>query len=164
MGREAWDDKGGLIKKGAVETTERDQDHVPEVKVLTTSGMLAVPTTAETKEQDARYETEESPDVDEEVEENEPLSQEGLSDAGYGVSEKSQEEEEEQRENSGWKRDASWMGGALSLMRGGASQRDVRVTPRAQRGEMHAGNVVIGDTAFEVARCVVIVLAEWFRR
>eukprot|EP00408_Alexandrium_pacificum_P024763 CAMPEP_0171192326 /NCGR_PEP_ID=MMETSP0790-20130122/19814_1 /TAXON_ID=2925 /ORGANISM="Alexandrium catenella, Strain OF101" /LENGTH=52 /DNA_ID=CAMNT_0011657485 /DNA_START=66 /DNA_END=220 /DNA_ORIENTATION=- len=34
--REIWDEKGGLIKKGAAEIAERDQDHVPEVKVLTT--------------------------------------------------------------------------------------------------------------------------------
>ena len=31
--REIWDEKGGLIKKGAAEIAERDQDHVPEVKV-----------------------------------------------------------------------------------------------------------------------------------
>merc|ERR1712137_843205 len=42
------DEKGGLIKKGAAEIAERDQDHVPEVKVLTTLGMFAVPVTAET--------------------------------------------------------------------------------------------------------------------
>merc|ERR1712117_702296 len=46
--REIWDEKGGLIKKGAAEIAERDQDHVPEVKVLTTLGMFAVPVTAET--------------------------------------------------------------------------------------------------------------------
>merc|ERR1711974_518732 len=46
--REIWDEKGGLIKKGAAEMGERDQDHVPEVKVLTTLGMFAVPVTAET--------------------------------------------------------------------------------------------------------------------
>merc|ERR1711924_358287 len=46
--REIWDEKGGLIKKGAAEIAERDQDHVPEVKVLTTWGMFAVPVTAET--------------------------------------------------------------------------------------------------------------------
>merc|ERR1712061_758408 len=46
--REIWDEKGGLIKKGASEIAERDQDHVPEVKVLTTLGMFAVPVTAET--------------------------------------------------------------------------------------------------------------------
>merc|ERR1712232_828467 len=34
--------------KGAAEIAERDQDHVPEVKVLTTLGMFAVPCTAET--------------------------------------------------------------------------------------------------------------------
>ena len=45
--REIWDEKGGLIKKGAAEIAERDQDHVPEVKVLTTLGMFAVPVTAE---------------------------------------------------------------------------------------------------------------------
>merc|ERR1711877_108243 len=28
--REIWDEKGGLIKKGAAEIAERDQDHVPE--------------------------------------------------------------------------------------------------------------------------------------
>ncbi|CAE7733266.1 Glrx [Symbiodinium sp. KB8] len=33
---------------GAAEIAERDQDHVPEVKVLTTLGMFAVPVTAET--------------------------------------------------------------------------------------------------------------------
>merc|ERR1712170_178403 len=46
--REIWDEKGGLIKKGAAEIAERDQDHVPEVKMLTTLGMFAVPVTAET--------------------------------------------------------------------------------------------------------------------
>ena len=29
-----WDEKGGRIKKGVAEIAERDQDHVPEVKVL----------------------------------------------------------------------------------------------------------------------------------
>jgi len=46
--REIWDEKGGLIKKGAAEIAERDSDHVPEIKVLTTLGMFAVPCTAET--------------------------------------------------------------------------------------------------------------------
>ena len=46
--REIWDEKGGLIKKGAAEIAERDQDHIPEVKVLTTLGMFAVPVEAET--------------------------------------------------------------------------------------------------------------------
>merc|ERR1712032_1614696 len=46
--REIWDEKGGLIKKGAAEIAERDSDHVPEVKILTTLGMFAVPVTAET--------------------------------------------------------------------------------------------------------------------
>jgi hypothetical protein len=46
--REIWDERGGLFKKGAAEIAERDQDHVPEVKVLTTLGMFAVPCTAET--------------------------------------------------------------------------------------------------------------------
>merc|ERR1712061_724998 len=46
--REIWDEKGGLIKKGAAEIAERDQDHVTEVKVLPTLGMFAVPVTAET--------------------------------------------------------------------------------------------------------------------
>lgn len=46
--REIWDEKGGLIKKGAAAIAERDQDHVPEVKVLTTLGTFAVPVTAET--------------------------------------------------------------------------------------------------------------------
>merc|ERR1711988_308929 len=43
-----WDDKGGLIRKGAAEIASQDQGHVPEVKVLTTLGMFAVPCTAET--------------------------------------------------------------------------------------------------------------------
>merc|ERR1711953_311333 len=47
--REIWDEKGGLIKKGAAEIAERDQDHVPEVKVLTTLGMFSVPVSAETE-------------------------------------------------------------------------------------------------------------------
>merc|ERR1712072_1531632 len=46
--REIWDEKGGLIKKGAAEIAERDSDYVPEIKVLTTLGMFAVPCTAET--------------------------------------------------------------------------------------------------------------------
>ena len=29
--KEIWDEKGGLIKKGAAEIAEKDQDHVPEV-------------------------------------------------------------------------------------------------------------------------------------
>merc|ERR1712216_326204 len=36
------------IKAGAAQLAERDQDHVPEVKVLTTLGMFAVPVTADT--------------------------------------------------------------------------------------------------------------------
>merc|ERR1712224_362498 len=46
--REIWDEKGGLIKKGAAEIAAREQDHVPEVKLLTTLGMFSVPVTAET--------------------------------------------------------------------------------------------------------------------